>query len=82
MQVLQMTEMDMPSGCFIQIAYDEFWKFLIIELPDIEIISNPFIKLINIIYLQILCGYFPGGIRFLTVTKFLRNKQLLYHNID
>jgi hypothetical protein len=46
-----MTETDMPSSCFVQVAYEEQKKYLVIEIPDMELITNQYLKLINIIYI-------------------------------
>lgn len=77
-----MTEVDMPSSCFVQLAFDEQKKYLVIEIPDMELITNQYLKLINVIYIQSLIRGFKVGLKFLTVTRYLRNKTLLFHNID
>ncbi len=80
--MLPITELDSPSSCFIQIAYDELKRILFVELPDFELISNPFIRLANVIYLQSLTAELQIPPRFISVVKYANNKTLLFHNIE
>lgn len=78
---LDLNEDDQQS-CFNQVALDEARDYLIIELVDLELIVNPFVRALNLFHLGFLLSQTKINPRFLVVLRYTQDMQLLQGSID